>query len=89
VIFVPSPNVAADHQTKNAEEFVQQEAAFMIKDSELSSDLKAVISSLIFDELKLEQFRTNIKKFARPEAADEVASGIKELAESNLISGKN
>ncbi len=89
VIFVPSPNVAADHQTKNAEEFVQHEAAFMIKDSKLSPDLKSVVSSIIFDDLKLEQFRKNIKKFAKLDAADEVARGIKELAESNLISGKN
>ncbi|MBN2164736.1 MAG: undecaprenyldiphospho-muramoylpentapeptide beta-N-acetylglucosaminyltransferase [Marinilabiliaceae bacterium] len=77
-IFVPSPNVAEDHQTKNAMALVEEDAAVMIKDDD--SDLIAETAiSLLNDVNKLEQIKRSVVKFARPNAANDIVNEIVKL----------
>lgn len=75
-ILVPSPNVAEDHQTKNAMALVKAEAAEMIKDSEAKYNLVAAALSLLKDEQKKKVLSTNIRRLGKPDAAKEIAKII-------------
>ena len=66
VIFIPSPNVAEDHQTKNAKAIVDKNGAILIKESELDATFEPIFSNLIFDENLQKELSENIKKLARP-----------------------
>lgn len=72
-ILVPSPNVAEDHQTKNAMNLVERNAALMIKDSEVSAKLGEIIVKTINDDVLMKTLSENIKKLARPDAASIIA----------------
>jgi UDP-N-acetylglucosamine--N-acetylmuramyl-(pentapeptide) pyrophosphoryl-undecaprenol N-acetylglucosamine transferase len=63
-IFVPSPNVAEDHQTKNAMAVVNEQAGEIINDKEITDKLVEAIDSIIQDDSKLDKYRTNILKLA-------------------------
>ncbi|WP_291779235.1 undecaprenyldiphospho-muramoylpentapeptide beta-N-acetylglucosaminyltransferase [Cecembia sp.] len=76
VIFIPSPNVAEDHQSKNAMAYVQKEAAILLKDSEAIGKLKASVDTIFSDPSKSEKMGKNIKKLAKPEAANEIVKAI-------------
>lgn len=82
-IFVPSPNVAEDHQTKNAMALVEKGAAEIVRDSEaVECGMKRAVE-LAMDGARLEQLSANIKKLAISDAADRVLSEIeKELKKS-------
>jgi UDP-N-acetylglucosamine--N-acetylmuramyl-(pentapeptide) pyrophosphoryl-undecaprenol N-acetylglucosamine transferase len=75
VILIPSPNVAEDHQTKNANVLVQKNAALMIKDSEATSMIIEAIQ-LLKDQNKLNTLASNIKTLAKPNAANSIAEEI-------------
>ncbi|WP_226390725.1 undecaprenyldiphospho-muramoylpentapeptide beta-N-acetylglucosaminyltransferase [Penaeicola halotolerans] len=79
-IFVPSPNVAEDHQTKNAMALVSKEAALMVADAKASEDLIPQVLSLVNDKVLQEQLINNIKVFAKPNAASDIADEILRLA---------
>lgn len=81
VILVPSPNVAEDHQTKNAMALVDKDAAIYIKDSEAEEKLIKTAIELAGDETKLEALNTNIKKLAFHNSADIIAQEVCKLAE--------
>lgn len=83
VIFVPSPNVAEDHQRKNAEALVRQEAALMITDQEASSKLVDTAISLLYDASQQIQLQENITKLARPQAAEHIAQEVLDLITTN------
>jgi len=68
-ILVPSPNVAEDHQTKNAMALVQQHAAILVKDSEAQQQLISRALALAADEQEQQRLSANILKMARPDAA--------------------
>ncbi|MEJ6694666.1 MAG: undecaprenyldiphospho-muramoylpentapeptide beta-N-acetylglucosaminyltransferase [Chitinophagales bacterium] len=75
-ILLPSPNVAEDHQTKNVMALVEKEAAILIRDNEAVEALvPACIDLLSNTELK-EKISNNIKQFAKPNAAKEIAQSI-------------
>jgi UDP-N-acetylglucosamine--N-acetylmuramyl-(pentapeptide) pyrophosphoryl-undecaprenol N-acetylglucosamine transferase len=76
VIFVPSPNVAEDHQTKNAMSLTEKDAAVMIKDAEAFTTLVPEALKLLGDEPKQEKLKTNIAKLARPEATTHIVKEI-------------
>lgn len=78
-ILVPSPNVAEDHQTKNAMALVSKEAAVMVRDKEAVSTLVDEALKLIFDEQRAEKLRINIAKLARPNATDDIVNEIEKL----------
>lgn len=81
VILVPSPNVAEDHQTKNAMALVDKDAAVYIKDSEADEKLIDAAVSLVADKYKLESLSTNIKKLAFQDSAANIAAEVCKLAE--------
>jgi UDP-N-acetylglucosamine--N-acetylmuramyl-(pentapeptide) pyrophosphoryl-undecaprenol N-acetylglucosamine transferase len=78
-IFIPSPNVSEDHQTKNAKAIVERGAAILIKESDLESEFKLVFEALIKDEGKLQNLRENIKKLAKPNATKAIVEEIKKV----------
>jgi len=76
VILVPSPNVAENHQYKNAKELADENAAVLIPDAQVHEDLVNEILNLISHEVLIETLSNNIIKFARPNATDQIASKI-------------
>ena len=70
VIFIPSPNVAEDHQTKNANACVKQDAAVLLADADAVANFKEYIDDLLRHEGKAQALATAIKKLARPDAAN-------------------
>ena len=82
-ILVPSPNVAEDHQTKNAEALSKEDAAVMIKDTTLNEDLPKAIHQVLNDQSLQEKLGNNINKFARPKAAAQIAIEVMNLANGN------
>ncbi|MDD2197521.1 MAG: undecaprenyldiphospho-muramoylpentapeptide beta-N-acetylglucosaminyltransferase [Bacteroidales bacterium] len=82
VILVPSPNVAEDHQTKNALALVNKNAAIMITDMEAPKRLADEAISLIANEDKQKELGQNISKMALPNSDKMIAQRVLEL--SNL-----
>ena len=76
VIFIPSPNVAEDHQTKNARAIVDKQAAILIKENELDSKFADTFSSLITDETQQQNLSSHIKALAQPNATKEIVDLI-------------
>ena len=79
VIFIPSPNVAEDHQTKNAQAIVDAKGAILLKESELDSQFSIVFEALMKDQGKQKQLSDNIKKLAMPNATKVIVDQIKKL----------
>ena len=80
VILVPSPNVAEDHQTKNALALVNKEAALYVKDADATAKLVALALATVEDEGKLAQLRTNILTLAFHHSAEVIADEVIALA---------
>lgn len=80
VVFVPSPNVAEDHQFKNAKVLYDSNAAELVKDNDFSSKVIEVVKDLMFNEQKLNGFKENIKKFAKPDAVNIISNEIIKMA---------
>ena len=78
-IFVPSPNVAEDHQTKNAKALVDNDAAILVKDVEAREKLIDEAIALIKDQEKQESLSEKIKALAKPNAAEEIVDEILKL----------
>ena len=78
-ILVPSPNVAEDHQTKNAMALVQKNAAIMIRDSEAMKKLMPEAVATVQNYEALEPLSDNIKKMAKFHAAETIAEVINQL----------
>lgn len=79
-ILVPSPNVAEDHQTKNAKALVNKGAAEMISDMQAPKELIPLVLSLTNDEAKQGKLARNIKELALPNAARDIAKKVIGLA---------
>lgn len=79
VIFIPSPNVAEDHQTKNAKSIVDKKGAIMLKESELDSQFSLVFEALLKDQEKQDQLSKNIKHLALPNATKQIVDEIVKL----------
>jgi UDP-N-acetylglucosamine--N-acetylmuramyl-(pentapeptide) pyrophosphoryl-undecaprenol N-acetylglucosamine transferase len=75
-ILVPSPNVAGDHQSKNASSMVDQGAAILLNDSEVFSRLGEVVESVIFDDEQLKTMSRAARSMAKPDAATAIAKEI-------------
>lgn len=76
VIFVPSPNVAEDHQTHNAMALVRKDAGMIVKDSEAPEKLLATACGLIVEPEKIAQFEKNIAALAKTDAAMTIAKEV-------------
>lgn len=81
VILVPSPNVAEDHQTKNAMALVDKNAAVYVKDSEAEEKLIDTAIELANDTTKLNALSENIKKLAFHNSATIIAEEVFKLAD--------
>jgi UDP-N-acetylglucosamine--N-acetylmuramyl-(pentapeptide) pyrophosphoryl-undecaprenol N-acetylglucosamine transferase len=71
-ILVPSPNVAEDHQTKNAMALVRKDAAVMLKDDELKNKLISKVTELLGDENAIANLSKNSLLLAKPNATEEI-----------------
>jgi len=78
-ILVPSPNVAEDHQTKNAQALVDKSAAVMIADKDAGTRLVDEALKLLFDEQRAAQLSRNIATLARPDATADIVKEIEKL----------
>jgi UDP-N-acetylglucosamine--N-acetylmuramyl-(pentapeptide) pyrophosphoryl-undecaprenol N-acetylglucosamine transferase len=79
VVLVPSPNVAEDHQTKNALALVKEDAAVMVKDAEARTTLIPRALTLIHQPERLADLRQNIFKLAQHDSAERIADEIFKL----------
>ncbi len=79
-ILVPSPNVAEDHQTKNAMALVDKDAALCVTDAEAVDKLIALALATVADEGRLDRLSRNIKKLAFADSADRIADEVYKLA---------
>ena len=82
VILVPSPNVAEDHQTKNALALVHRDAALYVKDVEAKEKLLPLAIATVHDDAKLESLSKNVLKLALPDSARIIAQEVIKLAEN-------
>lgn len=79
VILVPSPNVAEDHQTKNAMALVNKQAAIYVKDAEAPDTLLPLALKVIADDSKLKSLSENVKKMGLKNSADIIADEVLKL----------
>ena len=78
-LLVPSPNVAEDHQTKNAMSLVEAEAAVLVRDADARENLVSEALKLLFDAHRCEILSNNIGKLAKPNATEEIVDEIEKL----------
>ena len=78
-ILVPSPNVAEDHQTKNARALADHGAAVLIPDSQARHDLVPEALALINDKKRLAEMSENIKKLALPDSDERIVDEVEKI----------
>ncbi len=78
-VLVPSPNVTADHQTKNARYFEAGGGAIVVPEAELSR-VPELVRSLLGDPARLAEMGAAMLRVARPDAADQIAEELLALA---------
>ena len=88
VILIPSPNVAEDHQTKNAQALSTKNAALMIRDCDAQNLLIDTALKAVQDETSLKNMSDNISKMAQRDSATRIADIIFELVTKNKKNGK-
>lgn len=76
VIFIPSPNVAEDHQTRNAQAISDKNAAILLNENALDTKFASVFTELISNEEKRKSLSREIKKLARPNATKDIVDEI-------------
>lgn len=80
VILVPSPNVAEDHQTKNAMALVNKNSALYVKDADAPAEVVKLALQTVKDDARLKELSENILKLALPDSADIIANEVVKLA---------
>jgi len=78
-VFIPSPTVAEDHQTKNAQALVDTNAAILIREKDLDTDFETVFTELFESENKQQELGANFKKMALPKATEHIVDEIEKL----------
>jgi len=79
VIFIPSPNVTEDHQTKNAKSIAEKDAAILLREVDADLKFKSEINRLLADDGLQQRFSENIKKLAKPNATRDIVNEIETL----------
>jgi UDP-N-acetylglucosamine--N-acetylmuramyl-(pentapeptide) pyrophosphoryl-undecaprenol N-acetylglucosamine transferase len=79
VVFIPSPYVAEDHQTKNAEAIVSENAAILIPQNKLNEVFESEFSALMTSNKKQIELSQNIKKLALVNATKDIADEVEKL----------
>ena len=95
-LLVPSPNVAEDHQTRNAQSLVEAGAAALLPESELEASLLSTLRSLLADAPRRAKMGAKARLLSRPEAAQDIAHDVLALAgwptrgpEAHLVSNES
>ena len=78
-VFIPSPNVAEDHQTKNAMAIVEKNGAIMIKENNLDETFEIQFSELLNSEERQKELSKNIKDLALVNATKDIADQVEKL----------
>lgn len=78
-ILIPSPNVAEDHQTKNAMALVEKDAAVLIKDVESKQKMVGAVLHLLTDEDRSKQLSNNMKELGKPHATESIVDELEKL----------
>ena len=81
-ILVPSPNVAEDHQTKNAMALYNEKAALMVADKSAKETLSLVLKDLLGDTVQQQELGKKIIKLAKHQSAEKIADQVIKLIES-------
>lgn len=81
-ILIPSPNVAEDHQTKNAKALASKKAAILLPDRDAKDNLAKLCLDTIWNPKLLQELSTNIKSFARPKATQDIVNVIEQIKKS-------
>src|SRR5690606_22417302 len=84
VILVPSPNVAEDHQTKNAQALAAKNAAVMISEADARDTMMYVALELLADEAKCASVSAEIQKMARLDADEVIAKEVLKLSKEMM-----
>lgn len=79
VVFIPSPNVAEDHQTKNAMSVAEKDAAVVLSESHLEQGFRSLFFPLVQSDEKLESLGRNIKKLEKPFATANIVNEVEKL----------
>jgi len=82
-ILVPSPNVAEDHQTKNALALVSKQAAWIVRDIDCQVELMGKALTLLKDEAECSRISANLKKMEIPNSAEKIAAEVIDLMKLN------
>ena len=83
VIFIPSPNVAEDHQTKNAKSIADKDAAILIKETDLETNFESRFKALLDSESMRNNLGSNIKKLALVNATRDIVNHIEKLLKTD------
>jgi len=79
VVFIPSPNVTEDHQTKNAQAIVDKVGAILLKETQLDTQFQPVFADLLSNDEKQRTLGENIKKLAKVNATKDIVEEIVKL----------
>ncbi|WP_029035164.1 undecaprenyldiphospho-muramoylpentapeptide beta-N-acetylglucosaminyltransferase [Salinimicrobium terrae] len=79
VVFVPSPNVAEDHQTKNAMALAEKDAAVVLSESHLEQGFRSIFFPLMESDEKMSSLARNIKKLEKPFATANIVNEVEKL----------
>lgn len=82
-LFIPSPNVAEDHQTKNAEALVAKNAALMLSEIKLEKDFESTFIGLLKSKSKQQDLSKNMKQLAKPKATEQIVNEIEKILRLN------
>jgi UDP-N-acetylglucosamine--N-acetylmuramyl-(pentapeptide) pyrophosphoryl-undecaprenol N-acetylglucosamine transferase len=79
VVFIPSPNVAEDHQTKNAMAVAEKDAAVILSESHLEQGFRSIFFPLVTSEEKMKSLAKNIKELEKPFATSNIVNEVEKL----------
>ena len=82
-LFIPSPNVAEDHQTKNAQALEEKDAAIMIQEKELDTEFESIFTQVFQSNDRQVELSKNIRALAKPNATIAIVNEIEELLKKN------
>ncbi|GAK89921.1 UDP-N-acetylglucosamine-N-acetylmuramyl-(pentapeptide) pyrophosphoryl-undecaprenol N-acetylglucosamine transferase [Nonlabens ulvanivorans] len=79
VIFIPSPNVAEDHQTKNALAVVEKGAGLLVKETDIDQNFNTIWKGLITDDELQNNLSSQIKQLALPHATIDIVNQLESI----------
>ena len=82
-ILVPSPNVAEDHQTKNARALSDKDAALLVPDADAASSLVTTMLELATDSARIEMLSRNVKAMALRDSAERIVDEVEKIIDRN------